>query len=175
MVLSALALAAAVLIHPGDCKQTRIGPSEWVSDGHGGLSASIDARTTGELTLRCRIAVPPGTDTITLALEKALVSFQPSGSKGTGSGLVIKAGACRIELVRVAGEDWIETPPRAWRVRNTARTVELAITLRDNSDRDPVRVDLTGLRLLPGAAENARVCEPVDHELDGDRGKNQSP
>ena len=174
MVLSALALAAAILIHPGDCRQTRIGPSEWVSDGRGGLSASIDTRTTGELTLRCRIPVEAGTDIVTIALDKSLISFQPTGSKGTGSGLVIKAGACLIELVRVAGEDWIETPPRAWRVPITARTVELAITLRDNSDKDPVRVDLTGLRLLPSAAENAQVCEPVDHKLDSDGGKNQS-
>lgn len=174
MVLSALLFAVAVLIHPGDCRQTRIGPSEWSSDGRGGLSASTDARTTGDLTLRCRIQVPSGTETMTLAFDKSLISFQPAGSKATGAGLVIRAGACRVEIVRVAGEDWIETPARAWAVPVQGRIVEVSITLRDNSAADPVRIDLTGLRSLPGSAENAEVCQAVDNELNGNRGQNQT-
>ena len=165
MVLSGIALAAAVFLHPGDCRQTRIGPSEWVSDGRGGLSASTDARTTGELTLRCRIPVPAGAGSVTLAFDKALISFQPSGSKAIGSGLVIRAGGCHIELVRVAGEDWIETPARAWAVPSGSRSLDVTITLRDNSSENPVRIDLAGLRLLPGTVENAQVCQAVDDKL----------
>ena len=174
MVLGTLAFATAVLIHPGDCRQTRIGPSEWSSDGRGGVSASTDARTTGELTLRCRIPVQPGTKSVTIGFDKSLISFQPIATKNTGSGLVIQAGACRIELVRIAGEDWIETPARAWIVPVHGRMLDVSITLRDSSDKDPVRIDLAGLRLLPGTRENAQVCQPVNDELNGNRGKNKS-
>jgi hypothetical protein len=139
MLLSAV-LLAATFIDPAHCRQTRLGPGEWASDGRGGLSASLDARTTGELGLRCRI--PVSGQAVSLALDKVLVSFQPSASKTAGAGLVIEGGGCRIELLRVAGEDWIETPPRAWIVPVSGRTLHLTITLRDNSPVDPVRVML---------------------------------
>ena len=174
MFATVLAFAAAVTIDPGVCSQRRIGPSEWTSDGRGVLTASTDARTTGELTLRCRVPVPADSTTVTLALDKLLISFQPAGSRTSGAGLVIQAGGCRIEIVRVAGEDWIETPRRAWTVRTASRVLDVTVTLRDNSDKDPVRIDLTGLRLLGGPADDAQVCEPVDDKLNGDGGKHQS-
>ena len=174
MFATLLALASAVTIDPGVCRQRRIGPSEWTSDGRGVLTASTDARTTGELSLRCRVPVPPESTTVTMALNKLLISFQPAGSKTTGAGLIIRAGGCQIEIVRVAGEDWIETPRRAWSIRTASRVLDLTVTLRDNSEKDPVRIDLTGLRLFAGAAEDAQVCEPVDDKLNSDRGKHQT-
>jgi hypothetical protein len=174
MLATLLALAAAVAVDPGVCRQRRIGPSEWTSDGRGVLTASTDARTTGELSLRCRLPVPADSTTVTLVLQKLLISFQPAGSKTSGAGLVIQAGGCRIEIVRVAGEDWIETPRRAWTFRAESRVLDVTVTLRDVSEKDPVRIDLTGLRLLGGPAEEAQVCESVDDKLNGDRGKNES-
>jgi hypothetical protein len=173
MVLAAILLAAAVLIDPAHCRQTRIGPAEWSSDGRGGLSASMDARTLGNLSLRCRVPVPAGAQNATISYDKLLISFQPAGSKAVGGGLLLEAGSCKIELLRVAGEDWIETPSRAWSVPVSGRTLDVTITMRDNSVLDPVRVDLTGLRLLPGRAENAEVCQPVDDKLNGNGGKHE--
>ena len=111
---------------------------------------------------------------MTIAIDKSLVSFQPTATKSAGSGLIIRAGTCTIQLLRIAGEDWIDTPARAWIVPVQTRVLHVSITLRDNSDKDPVRIDVTGLRLLPGARDNAEVCNAVDDELNGNRRKNQS-
>jgi hypothetical protein len=98
---------------------------------------------------------------VTLEFDAALISFQPAGSKTIGSGLLLSVGrTCRAELIRVAGEDWIEIPRRAWSVPVPAgaRSVEVRVTSRDSSPADPLRIDLRGLRLTPGAAGGSEAC-----------------
>jgi hypothetical protein len=123
----------------------------------------MDARSTGEVSLRCRVESPADADAVTIEFDRALISFQPAGSKATGSGLTLSANSCHESLVRVAGEDWIEAPHRSWTVKldPDRREFELRLAVTDNSDRDPVRVDLWGLRVTPGNREDADFCTSV--------------
>ncbi|MBC8166551.1 MAG: hypothetical protein H7Y20_11850 [Bryobacteraceae bacterium] len=160
-----LLTAAAVAIDPAFCRQVssgNTGAAAWQRDGQGNLSISMDAHSTGEVSLRCRVKLPNLIDAATLEFDHVLISFQPAGTKREGSGLTLFAGDCRGMLLRVAGEDWIEAPHRAWTttVAPGSKYVEVTVRLVDNSDRDPVRVDLRGLRVIPGRAGNADVCEP---------------
>jgi hypothetical protein len=156
-----LALAASVALDPGNCRQARAGTAGWMADGHGSMSVSTDAQTTGEVTLTCRIPVPSGATSVTLELDSALISFQPAGSKTNGSGLLLSVGrTCRAELIRVAGEDWISAPQRAWSVavpRGT-RSIEVRVTARDSSAADPLRIDLLALRITAGAVPGSEAC-----------------
>ena len=161
-----LLAAASIFIDPGLCRQStagKTGPSAWATDGRNHLSVSMDARSTGEVSLRCRVESPADADAVTIEFDRALISFQPAGSKATGSGLTLSANSCHESLVRVAGEDWIEAPHRSWTVKLDPhrREFELRLAVTDNSDRDPVRVDLWGLRVTPGNREDADFCTSV--------------
>lgn len=168
-----LAFAVSIALDPAACRQSHKGAAAtWSADGRGGISTSTAAGTKGEVTLRCRVPVPEGVSAVTLELDRAHISFQPAGSREGGSGLLLMIGrACGAELIRVAGEDWIETPRRAWTAAVPAgsRAVEVTITARDSSNADPLRIDLQGLRLTGGKAQDAQVCQPVQDELNGDR------
>lgn len=123
----------------------------------------MDAHSVGEVSIRCRIRLPPGTRVLTVEFDHALISFQPAGSKSNGSGLTIAAGDCKGSLVRVAGEDWIEAPHRSWTTLVDAGTrgMYVSFTMSDTSDRDPVRLDISGLRATAGeSAETAEPCQP---------------
>jgi hypothetical protein len=156
-----LALAASILIDPGNCRQTRASSASWTADGRGSLSVSTDAHTTGDVTLTCRIPVPPGVTSVTLELDAAMISFLPAGSRTIGSGLLLLVGrTCRAELIRVAGEDWIEVTKRAWSLPVAAgtRSLEVRVTARDSSSADPLRIDLRRLRLTAGAVAGSQAC-----------------
>lgn len=175
--LLTLTLALSGSIDPVACRQSGSVTARWAGDGHGGISFSADAPASGEVTLRCRVPVPSGATAVTVAFNRALVSFQPAGSKAAGSGLLLNIGrACRAELIRVAGEDWIEARHRAWslEVPAGARRIDITLTARDASKQDPIRIDLEGLRISPGQAHNAEICQPVQHELHRDGGQNQT-
>lgn len=157
-----LAAAASVALDPAGCRKVssgRTGSAAWESDGKGHLSVSMDVPSAGEVTLECRVRVPSGTATVTVGFDQAHVSFQPSGSKSAGSGLVLQVGpSCRGELTRVAGEDWTEARKRAWSVPVSGRNVVVRVTAKDNSDKDPVRVDVEGLRVSFEPRADASEC-----------------
>lgn len=163
-VIGGMILAAgSVMIDPGLCRQVssgRTGAAVWNTDGQNHLSVSLDAPSKGEVSLYCRVPVPAGTGAVTLSFDRTLVSFQPAGSRAPGSGLLLAVGDCGGHLLRVAGEDWIEARLRRWvaQVVSGRRGVEVRVIVRDVSDRDPVRIDLTGLRLTIGAEEGAERC-----------------
>jgi hypothetical protein len=166
-----LAFALTVALDPATCRQPRAAAGAWQTDGLGRISASTDARTTAELALKCRVPVPKGVTSVTLELDWMLISFQPSGSKTNGSGLLLSVGrGCRAELIRVAGEDWIDTPPRSWTVDLPpgSRHVDVTVTARDVSDADPLRIDIQGLRVSPRQTNEAQVCQSVENELNRD-------
>jgi hypothetical protein len=172
-----LAFAVSVVIDPAMCRQSRTGSAAWQTDGRGGISASTDARTTADLVLNCRVPVPKGVTSVTLQLDRALVSFQPAGSKTNGSGLLLSVGrGCRAELIRVAGEDWIETPRRAWAVKlpRGSRHLEVQVTARDLSAADPLRIDIQGLRVSAGQANDAQACQSAETESNRD-GRPEAP
>ncbi|MDZ4800251.1 MAG: hypothetical protein SGI92_19000 [Bryobacteraceae bacterium] len=148
-----LAAAASVTVDPAACRRTslgRTGGAAWESDGKRHLSVSVDAPSAGDVSLECRIRVPAGTTEVTLSFDHAYVSFQPSGSRQTGSGLRLAANGKPVaEVTRVAGEDWIESRNRSWTVPVTGNSVVLRIDAHDASTADPLRIDLDGLRVTP--------------------------
>ena len=96
--------------------------------------------------LRCRIRVPAAIEQISVELDSSEISFQPAGSRESGSGVVIEANGARMAITRVAGEDWIQTPRRSITVAVKGEVL-LLVRLIDNSAVNPVRVDLRGLRI----------------------------
>ena len=142
-----LALVLPVLIDPAFCRQQSAGPARWQSDGRGTLTISTESKFVGEVVLRCKVSVPEGTKAVMLELDHSEISFQPAGSRETGSGIVIEAGGARLEILRVAGEDWIQTPRRFARIPVHGRSIAVVVRLIDNSPSLPVRVDLKRLRL----------------------------
>jgi hypothetical protein len=159
MIPSALTMLAAALtfvVDPSLCRQNstgRTGAANWNSDGKDHLSISVDAPSVGDVSLQCSLRIPPGVRSVTLSLEHILVSFQPAGSKETGSGLVMTLGpSCQASVTRVAGEDWIEARSRKWTavVPEGSRSIVLRVAAHDASSRDPVRLDVTGLKVQFG-------------------------
>lgn len=159
MIPSALTMLAAALsfvVDPSQCRQTstgRTGAATWNSDGRDHLSISVDAPSVGDVSLQCNLRIPTGVKSVTLSFDHVLVSFQPAGSKATGSGLVMHLGpACEAAVTRVTGEDWIEARARKWTatVPEGTRSLSVRVTLRDTSNSDPVRVDLVGLKVRFG-------------------------
>ena len=138
-----------VLIDPAWCRQQSSGPARWQTDGRGTLTASTEARFTGEVVMRCNIRVDQKAAEVLLQFEHVEVSFQPAGSRESGSGLIVEAEGARLEIIRVAGEDWIQGPHRAVvvPVGKGAREIHVVVRLVDGSERLPVRVDLRGLRV----------------------------
>jgi hypothetical protein len=121
--------------------------ARWQEDGRGGMTVASDARAVGTLAARCRVNLSGRP--VKLEIDHLYVSFVPKGSSATGSGLVIEMGECKLEFLRIAGEDWIEA-----RQRSCTGTGERDVTVRfiDNSEKDPVRVDLRGLRVTAADA-----------------------
>ncbi len=146
-----LAAAAAVAVDPAGCRRTssgRTGAAGWESDGKGHLSVSVDAPSAGDVSFECRIRVPAGARSVSVSFDHAYVSFQPAGSKSEGSGLLLSLGtSTQGALTRVAGEDWIQSRNRSWTAPVEGKTVTLRVTAHDASDRDPLRIDLDGLRI----------------------------
>lgn len=97
--------------------------------------------------MRCRVPVPDAASEVKVELDHTGISFQPAGSREIGSGVVLEAEGSRIEILRVAGEDWIQTPHRAMVVPVRERHVGLTVRLIDNSPLLPVRVDIRHLRV----------------------------
>jgi hypothetical protein len=129
-------------------------------DGRGNWSASTTARETGTATLRCRVDLASPAAEVNLTISRALVSFLPSSSKDGGSGLTVNAAGTGINLLRIAGEDWIEVGPKSWHVQlpAPARRVEIVFTLHDPSPRDPVRIDLLGITVsVAGSAPDRQA------------------
>lgn len=157
-ILLMLAGTLSFVVDPSQCRQVssrRTGGSSWNSDGQGHLSISLDAHSQGEVSLECKVRVPEGVRSITLTLDHVLVSFQPAASKNPGSGLVMRVGpSCTATVTRVAGEDWIEARSRQWTaaVPAGARTVLVRVGALDDSDLDPVRIDVSGLVVRFGDA-----------------------
>jgi hypothetical protein len=152
-----LAAAAVVAVDPGACRKAasgRTGAATWESDGKGHLSVSLDVPAAGEVSLECRIRVPAGATEAVLNFDHAYISFQPAGSRRNGSGLKLTANGKPLgELIRVAGEDWTESRNRSWSVPVTGSSVTIGITAQDASASDPVRIDLSGLKVrFPSAA-----------------------
>jgi hypothetical protein len=84
---------------------------------------------------------------VILQFEHIEVSFLPAGSRQSGSGVIVEAEGARLEILRVAGEDWIQSPHR-WivvPVRKGTREIEVVVRLIDGSYQLPVRVDLRRL------------------------------
>jgi hypothetical protein len=177
-MFAAAALAASVLIDPALCRKVPGSVGTWETDGRGGLSASSGAGTVGTIGARCRIVLPAPAAIVTLHFDRVLISFQPSGSRATGSGLSLAVGdTCAVSLTRVAGEDWMQSANRAWQVtlNPPARAVHVSIALRDVSSTDPVRVDLQGLRISAGSLAHSEVCGPVHPEVNGNRAADKDP
>jgi hypothetical protein len=91
MLVSGLVLLP-VLIDPALCRQQSSGPARWQTDGRGTLTASTEARFTGEIVMRCSVRVGQNAAQVLLQFENVEISFQPAGSRESGSGVVIEAG-----------------------------------------------------------------------------------
>jgi hypothetical protein len=52
------------------------------------------------------------------------------------------------ELLRIAGEDWIEAKSRRIVLKPSGSELVLTIAAIDQSNRDPMRIDLHGLRMI---------------------------
>jgi hypothetical protein len=108
--------------------------------------------------MRCKVRWKEAVSQVRLEFEHAEVSFQPAGSRETGSGIVIEAGGARLEILRVAGEDWIQAPRRSMAVplREDSRELEVVVRLIDSSAMVPVRVDLRKLCVIYSDRANVR-------------------
>ena len=149
-----LAIALPLLLDPAFCRQRSTGPARWETDGRGRLTISTAARFTGEVTMRCRVPVGRQVANVLLELDTAEASFQPAGSREPGSGVVIEAQGQRLEILRVAGEDWIRSGRRTILIPVTEGTQRLDVVLRliDTSPVLPVRVDIFGMRITSAGA-----------------------
>jgi hypothetical protein len=132
----------------------------WNFDGHDGMSASFTRSGTGTVKLVCRVRFREPATSVTLKHDRVLVSFLPAVSRALGSGVRIEVGGCSIAYLRVAGEDWIEAGKRAWNVNLPAATREVIVRIdaTDVSRADPMRVDLSGVAVSPGAGAEALPC-----------------
>ena len=64
---------------------------------------------------------------------------------------MIEAESERVELLRLAGEEWIRGGRQTFIVplREGTRRIEIIVRLIDTSAAVPVRVDIGGLRVTP--------------------------
>jgi hypothetical protein len=157
MLMLAAAAAAAVLWQAGSmndmlrCQTIRGGKIgtevRWEIDGKDRLWLSSTPRSTGKIELRCTIPVPENVGAV-LELDSAAVSFVGAATRANGSGLKLTAGGLEWELLRVAGEHWIEIPGRRGTLTPTGSKIVLTLSAIDNSSQDPMRIDVRGLRLV---------------------------
>lgn len=160
-MMVALVFAATVLVDPAFCSASGPAQARWTSDGRGSLWASTDGPLTGDVVLRCRVRLAQPASAITIAWDHALIRFTPSSPKTTGDGVRVRVGGrCEIPLVRVTGEDWIETPAREAFIELSvpARTVEFELRLIDRSREVSVRADVLNLRIMTSRTNVAEVC-----------------
>lgn len=149
-MMFAIAFAAAIAIDPAFCRSSGPGQARWSADGSGSLWASTDGPTTGYVVLRCRVRLAHPAGAVTIAWDHALVQFTSLGRKTSGDGVQMRVGERGVvSLTMVAGEDWIEAPPRRVKVELSApaRTVEFELRLIDSSRELSVRADLRNLRV----------------------------
>lgn len=171
LLLAAMAAHAAEFGRCSEKRSTTLGTTVWARDGRGNWSASTAARQVGTAALRCRVDLPEPSSEVTLVLQQALISFIPSATKEAASGLRIELPGRAIDLTRVAGEDWIETGPKEWHVRlpAPARRFYVVFTLHDLTPRDPVRIDLFGVKVSgrTGSFHEPKPASAVTLERDG--------
>jgi hypothetical protein len=165
-----LAAAAVVVWQAGStvdmarCRTVRagqIGPeARWETDGKNRLWVSTTARASGRIELQCRIPIVAAAG-LMLELESAAVSFAGAESRDPGSGLTVVLSGVHWELLRVAGEDWVEAAGRRTPVTPNSSHLVLTIAALDRSTRDPMRIDLRGLRLVRVSTEESRSSLPT--------------
>jgi hypothetical protein len=119
----------------------------WETNGKGWLWISTTAAAFGRIELRCRIPVTPGV-AVVVEMERVFVSFAGAQSRNCGSGVSITARDLSWELLRIAGEDWIEAKSRRIVLKPSGSELVLTIAAIDQSNRDPMRIDLHGLRMI---------------------------
>ena len=115
---------------------SHVGQAGWQDAPAGGYVALTEARTVGELVMRCEVR-GAGSDVV-LDFGGAMVSFAGAASGVDGAGLAVESGRCSLRALRIAGEDWSELGAAVYRLESPI--VRLRVV--DVSDADALRVDV---------------------------------
>ncbi len=145
----------------------------WETQSTGDYTAASEERTAGTVERLCREKVTEGQRQLALQIQSLTVSFSGARSSQQGSGfqLQVYAGAaklCELSYLRIAAEDIIRAGGTAYNIAVPQGIHELRLVYRliDNSNRDPVRIDIKPpiLRLLK-SGEILMSCHSTGEQL----------